>query len=120
MLAIQLLEERLTESDMQDGWVLSGFPRNMNQAAGLNAMLLDIAQPYDVVIHLQGSDLRQKPTPVDAQLMSPDYLVNNAVLKTPLGSFYSRLNQLVSISSNTPLATIDNLLQSLCIRLAES
>ena len=87
-IALQLLEERLTESDMKDGWVLSGFPRNINQAATLNAMLLDIAQPYDIVIYLKGTDSRQRLAPIGNQLMCPSCLPDDAVLKTPLGQWH--------------------------------
>ena len=119
-LILQLLEERLTESDMQDGWVLSGFPRNMNQVAILNAMLLNIDQPYDVVIHLQDIDSRQTPTLIGNQLIYPAYVSADAVLKTPLGTFYNRLNQLVSISNNMSLATVYSLLRERCVGFAEN
>ena len=113
-LSLQLLEERLTGPDMQYGWVLSGFPRNINQAATLNAMLLEIYQPYDIVIHLKSINSRQKFAPVGKQLVCPSCLPDDAVLKTPVGIFYNRLNQLVTISSNMPLATVDSLIRSHC------
>jgi adenylate kinase len=52
-LMIDLIRERLRE---EDGFVLDGFPRTLAQADALDAMLVDIAKPVDVVLLLQVSD----------------------------------------------------------------
>ncbi len=38
-LILDLIEERLTQSDAQKGWILDGFPRNVAQADFLSSLL---------------------------------------------------------------------------------
>lgn len=111
-LILQLLEERLTEADVRHGWILSGFPRTIHQASVLNAMLLNIEQPYDRVIHFEGIPRTQPLSSSDDQLNYPDYLPNNNILNVPLASFYNRLNLLTTLNSEMSLAEIDNILWS--------
>jgi adenylate kinase len=55
-IMIELIRERLDESDARDGFVLDGFPRTMRQAEALDAMLREIARELTVVFALQVSD----------------------------------------------------------------
>jgi adenylate kinase len=55
-LMIELIRERLSEDDAQEGFILDGFPRTMVQAEALDAMLKDIGRDLDVVFELQISD----------------------------------------------------------------
>jgi adenylate kinase len=55
-LMIELIRERLTEDDAQDGFILDGFPRTMVQADALDAMLKEIGRDLTVVFELQISD----------------------------------------------------------------
>ena len=48
----QLLEERLSQSDCQNGYILDGFPRNMEQAKKYEEILKTIKQNLGVVIIL--------------------------------------------------------------------
>lgn len=52
-LMIGLIRERLAELDAEEGFVLDGFPRTLEQAEALDDMLLDIGSPLDVVFDLQ-------------------------------------------------------------------
>ncbi len=55
-LIIDLIRERLGEADTATGWLLDGFPRNVEQAKFLNKLLDEINQTYDAVINLEVPD----------------------------------------------------------------
>ena len=52
-LMIDLIRERLSQPDAEDGFVLDGFPRTLEQAEALDDMLLELGSPLDVVFDLQ-------------------------------------------------------------------
>jgi adenylate kinase len=49
-ITIELIEERLSEDDARDGFVLDGFPRNLAQAQALDALLEAIGRELDAII----------------------------------------------------------------------
>jgi len=55
-VVIEVIETRLRQSDTQSGWILDGFPRTVAQAVALDALLVEINQPYDSVINLDVPD----------------------------------------------------------------
>lgn len=55
-LVVALIEERLNNPDVQEGWILDGFPRNVAQAEFLDSLLTDINQFYDYVVNLEVPD----------------------------------------------------------------
>jgi adenylate kinase len=55
-LTVSLIRERLAEEDAGDGFVLDGFPRNAAQADALDALLVEIGRPLDIVLELQVPD----------------------------------------------------------------
>lgn len=55
-LLLDLIRERLSQSDAQKGWILDGFPRNLPQAHFLNDLLAEIDQTCDCVLNLQVSE----------------------------------------------------------------
>jgi adenylate kinase len=52
-LMIELIRERLSQPDAEEGFVLDGFPRTLEQAEALDDMLLELGSPLDVVFDLQ-------------------------------------------------------------------
>ena len=54
-LVSQLIVERISQPDAKDGFILDGYPRNINQAVALEEILLANQQPIDVVIYLEAS-----------------------------------------------------------------
>ena len=48
-----MLEDRFSREDMAKGFILDGYPRNLAQAAALDALLQRIGQPMDAAIQLE-------------------------------------------------------------------
>jgi len=46
-LLLDLIRERLNQPDAQNGWILDGFPRNVNQASFLEQLLQELNQSCD-------------------------------------------------------------------------
>jgi adenylate kinase len=51
-IVLGLIRDRLSRPDAQEGFILDGFPRNIDQADSLAALLDDIDQPLDAVLLL--------------------------------------------------------------------
>jgi adenylate kinase len=51
-LVLGLIRERLGKPDAARGFILDGFPRNIDQANALNALLKELGQPIDAVLLL--------------------------------------------------------------------
>jgi len=49
-IVLGLIRERLSQADVQNGFILDGFPRNSDQAATLSKLLVDIGQPLEAVL----------------------------------------------------------------------
>jgi adenylate kinase len=56
ILIIDLMEERLKQSDCQKGFLLDGFPRTVGQAESLAQMLLRNGMELDAALNLQVPD----------------------------------------------------------------
>lgn len=55
-LLLGLIEERLKEEDAQQGWILDGFPRNVDQAEFLDKLLQKLAKFSEQAINLDVPD----------------------------------------------------------------
>ena len=55
-LTVSLIRDRLSEPDTARGFVLDGFPRNLDQAEALDAMLAEIGKSLDAVLFFDLSD----------------------------------------------------------------
>ena len=51
-IVLGLIRERLSRPDAADGFILDGFPRNIDQANSLNDLLGELGQPLDAVLLL--------------------------------------------------------------------
>ena len=49
-LVLKIVRQNLEKDNK--GWILDGYPRNLSQANSLNAILLEINQPLEVVFYL--------------------------------------------------------------------
>jgi adenylate kinase len=54
-LVSQLIQQRLSQQDAKKGFVLDGYPRNINQAIALDRMLIGNNQSIDMVFCLDAS-----------------------------------------------------------------
>ena len=52
-LVLGMIRERLGEADAQRGFILDGFPRNLDQARALDGLLKTLGQPLDAVVQLE-------------------------------------------------------------------
>lgn len=52
-VVIDMVQERLAQSDISAGWILDGFPRTVPQAQALDDLLAQIKQDYSLVLNLQ-------------------------------------------------------------------
>jgi adenylate kinase len=55
-LILDLIQDRLAYEDTANGWILDGFPRNVNQAAFLEELLTKLEQNADCVLNLEVPD----------------------------------------------------------------
>lgn len=55
-IVIGMLLDRLAEADTDKGFILDGFPRNLNQAKALDTMLTERNKQIDLVINLEVSE----------------------------------------------------------------
>jgi adenylate kinase len=52
-IVLGLIRERLGRADAANGFILDGFPRNIQQAQSLNSLLEEIDQPLDAVLLME-------------------------------------------------------------------
>ena len=52
-IVLGLIRERLSRPDAAQGFILDGFPRNIEQAKALNALLAELGQPLDAVLLME-------------------------------------------------------------------
>jgi adenylate kinase len=51
-IVLGIIRNRLQQGDVDDGFILDGFPRNLAQAQALERVLADVDQPLDAVLLL--------------------------------------------------------------------
>ncbi|HEY0333881.1 MAG TPA: adenylate kinase [Stenotrophomonas sp.] len=51
-ILLGMLESRLGQPDVANGFILDGYPRNLVQAAALDGLLAKLGQPLDAVVQL--------------------------------------------------------------------
>jgi adenylate kinase len=52
-IVLGMIRERLAESDVRHGFILDGFPRNLDQARALGELLKQLGQPLDAVLLME-------------------------------------------------------------------
>jgi len=112
-LIINLIRERLTADDASSGWILDGFPRNVEQAAFLDELLQEIHQPFDCVVNLEVPDEvivsrlvqrgSQEGRSDDTESTIRHRLEVYRERTEPLIDFYRNRQQLVSVDGNQPV-----------------
>lgn len=120
-LILGLIKERLGQADTQQGWILDGFPRNLDQAQALNELLQQMKQNYDQVIYFEVS----QETLIKRMLERGRKDDNEATVRrrlevyqeqtVPLIEFYRDINSLQVIDGNNNVATVANSLERVLV-----
>lgn len=116
-LIMGLIKERLGQVDAQQGWILDGFPRNLDQAQELNKLLQQMNQTYDKVVYFEVS----KEALVTRMLERGRKDDNEATVSrrldvyqeqtVPLIKLYRDVNSLLVVDGNADVATVSNSLR---------
>lgn len=105
-LILGIVRDRLSEDDAQGGWILDGFPRNVEQAVYLESLLEEIGQSCDQVLNLKVADntIVQRLLSRGRQDDSEDVIRHRLQVyhhqTAPLISFYSDRQKLTSIDGD--------------------
>jgi adenylate kinase len=116
-LMLDLIRERLTQKDAQNGWILDGFPRNVPQAEFLDQLLAEIDQPFDFVINLDVPDevivarLLKRGRQDDSENIIRHRLEVYRQQTEPLIDFYRSRQCLVSVNGNQTMEAVNSDLQ---------
>ena len=118
-LLLDIMEERLSQPDAQSGWILDGFPRNVNQASFLEQLLQKLTQDSVRAINLDVPDevlvsrLLGRGRADDTEEVIRRRLEVYREQTLPLIEFYRDRQQLMSINGNQPLEKVTADLQEL-------
>jgi adenylate kinase len=52
-IVMSMIRERIMRPDAENGFILDGFPRNLDQAEALDSLLLKLVKPIDAVLKLE-------------------------------------------------------------------
>ncbi len=111
-LILDLIQERLGQDDVEKGWLLDGFPRNVPQAEFLQKLLEQMEQPVDFVVNLDVEDdvivarLLQRGRDDDEESVILNRLQVYREQTEPLIEFYRSRQQLVSVDGNQTMEAV--------------
>lgn len=111
-LILDMVQERLSQSDAQSGWILDGFPRNVAQAKFLDEQLTKLQQHCDRVINLEVPDqiiidrLLKRGRKDDNEEVIRRRLEVYREQTAPLIDYYSERHLLVSIQGNQSMEEV--------------
>lgn len=123
-LMIEVIRERLAQDDVQDGFVLDGFPRTIEQAEALDRMLREIDKTPTIVLLLEVPEdecvkrLMKRAEQENRTDDTPDAIRTRLALyreKTePLVEYYRAQGNLVAIHGDRPVDEVfDEIQQAL-------
>ncbi|MGC1307311.1 MAG: adenylate kinase [Phormidesmis sp.] len=111
-LMLDLIRERLDQADTANGWLLDGFPRNVEQAEFLDKLLAEIDQSCDVVINLEVPDdvliarMLARGRADDKEDVIRNRLEVYREQTKPLISFYTGQEQIKSVDGNQEMEAV--------------
>ena len=121
-LILDLIKERLAQSDTKKGWILDGFPRNVSQAAFLDQLLEKLQLSADCVLNLEVPD----ETLVERLLARNRKDDNETTIRrrlevyhqdtVPVISYYSDRGTLEAVNGNNSLETVTTALKTIIER----
>jgi adenylate kinase len=107
-LILDLIKERLSHTDAQNGWILDGFPRNVSQAAFLETLLQRLDQSPDCALNLDVADdtlvtrLLSRGRKDDNEETIRRRLEVYRELTAPVIGFYQERNLIESVDGDRP------------------
>lgn len=116
-LILDMVSQRLSESDAKSGWILDGFPRNVTQAEFLDELLTKLQQKCDRVINLEVPDqiiierLLKRGRPDDTEQVIRRRLEVYREQTAPLIDYYNQRQLLVSVQGNQSMEKVTEVLQ---------
>ncbi|MEL6158004.1 MAG: adenylate kinase [Cyanobacteria bacterium J06623_5] len=118
-LMLDLIRERLSQEDTAKGWLLDGFPRNVEQAEFLNELLEEIEQSCEFVINLEVPDevlvarLLERGRKDDQEEVIRNRLEVYREQTEPLIDLYRNRQQLLSVNGNQPMDAVTDELKKI-------
>jgi adenylate kinase len=117
ILVMAIMRERFGMADMQQGWILDGFPRTLSQAEALDELLQIMNQPYGHAIYFNVATevvvermLQQGRLDDNATTIRRRLEVYEAEI-APLIDYYRRRRFLKSIDGNLSVEKVNLALQ---------
>jgi adenylate kinase len=116
-LILNLIQDRLSYEDATNGWILDGFPRNVNQAAFLEDLLSQLGQNADCVLNLEVPDenlverllARKRPDDTEETIRRRLEVYHRDTV--PVIDFYREKNILKIVDGNRTMAEVTELLK---------
>ncbi len=111
-LVVALVQERLNNPDVQEGWILDGFPRNVAQAKFLDSLLADIDQFCDYAVNLEVPDdvlvhrMLERKRSDDTEEVIRNRLKVYREQTSPLIDFYMKQKKLAVVNGNQPMEDV--------------
>lgn len=124
-LILDLIRERLGQEDTKNGWLLDGFPRNVEQAEFLDKLLGEIGQSCDVVINLEVPDdvlverMLSRGRADDKEDVIRNRLEVYREQTEPLITFYKGQEQIKSVDGNQQMSAVSEALQNIVTEVAK-
>ncbi|MEM1238947.1 MAG: adenylate kinase [Cyanobacteria bacterium P01_H01_bin.26] len=113
-LILNLIRERLDQEDSANGWILDGFPRNVNQANFLDKLLEEVGQPCECVLNLEVPDnvlvsrLLSRGRKDDNEEVIRNRLEVYRKQTEPLIEFFRNRQLLVSVNGHQPMDSVSS------------
>ncbi len=116
-LILDLIKDRLLQSDAAKGWILDGFPRNVAQAKFLDSLLTELDLAADRVLYLAVPDevlisrllSRQRRDDNEATIRRRLEVYRRDTM--PVIDFYQEQKILKTIDGNAPMKTVTSALK---------
>lgn len=116
-LILNLIKDRLSYEDAANGWILDGFPRNVNQAAFLEDLLSQLGQNADCVLSLEVPDenlvdrllARKRPDDTEETIRRRLEIYHRDTV--PVIDFYRQKNTLKIVDGDRKMEEVTELLK---------
>ncbi|KAM3096524.1 adenylate kinase [Phormidesmis sp. 146-12] len=118
-LVIDLIRERLGESDAEAGWILDGYPRNVAQADSLAELVTELGQTLDRVVNLDVPDetlverLLSRGRKDDSEEVIRRRLEVYREQTAPLIKYYEAHQNLTTVDGDRPLEEVTTALKEI-------